>query len=128
MSNKTTFDFKRVLVFNACMDKHNTDKTTSESGSDDPPDSINNEDNERALAVVWDIGEGESAETKWLEENMERVIDALGLVRLSLTVVLIDDERMCEMHERYAGVGGTTDVLSFDLRDDRLTEVSAEVV
>ncbi len=100
------------------MDKHNTDNTSSELSSDDPPGGDSGEDHQHTLMVVLDTGEGEPIDTKWLKENMARVVDALGVKRVTLTAVVIDDARMCEMHERYAGVGGTTDVLSFDLRDD----------
>ena len=37
---------------------------------------------------------------------------------LELSFVVLDDARMAEMHERYAGIPGPTDVLSFPLAED----------
>lgn len=37
---------------------------------------------------------------------------------LDLSFVVVDDARMAELHERYAGVSGPTDVLSFPLAED----------
>ena len=46
----------------------------------------------------------------WTAEQYERALD--------LSFVVVDDARMGELHERYAGVPGPTDVLSFPLADD----------
>ncbi len=35
----------------------------------------------------------------------------------NLTIVLADDAQMADLHQRYTGVAGTTDVLTFDHRD-----------
>lgn len=52
----------------------------------------------------------------WLIDHARRAAAALGVAgRLSVRVV--DDSRMAEAHERYAGVAGTTDVLTFDLTE-----------
>jgi probable rRNA maturation factor len=58
-----------------------------------------------------------SSEIDWISDQFKaclRVLDAKGEVRLAL----IGDDRMADAHERYSGVSGTTDVLTFDLRDD----------
>jgi probable rRNA maturation factor len=36
----------------------------------------------------------------------------------SINVAVVDDATMADLHERYLGKSGSTDVLSFDLRDD----------
>ena len=43
-------------------------------------------------------------------KQVERPVD--------LSFVVVDDERMAELHERYADVPGPTDVLSFPLADE----------
>jgi len=48
------------------------------------------------------------------------VADALRLVDPDVTIVVIDDGRMALMHAGFSGVEGTTDVLTFDLRDEPL--------
>ena len=46
----------------------------------------------------------------WTSERYDRALD--------LSFVVVDDARMAELHERYAGVSGPTDVLSFPLGED----------
>ena len=46
----------------------------------------------------------------WTAGHYERALD--------LSFVVVDDERMAELHERYADVPGPTDVLSFPLAED----------
>ncbi|TVQ32088.1 MAG: rRNA maturation RNase YbeY [Phycisphaeraceae bacterium] len=43
-------------------------------------------------------------------------------------IAVVDDERMAEMHERHSGVPGTTDVLTFDMRDDREGPLDVDIV
>lgn len=66
---------------------------------------------------------------KQLADRGGAVCDALGLIDWDLSVVLVDDAHMASLHERFAGVSGTTDVLTFDLRDagERLNRVEGEV-
>ena len=45
----------------------------------------------------------------WTAEYYERALE--------LSFVVVDDEKMAELHERYAGVAGPTDVLSFPLAE-----------
>lgn len=54
----------------------------------------------------------------WLTRMAAAVIDALRLVEPDVTLVIIDDERMAAMHVEFSDVEGTTDVLTFDLRDE----------
>ena len=49
----------------------------------------------------------------WLESAIRQTGES-GEVR----VRLVDDAEMATAHERYAGVAGTTDVLTFDMRDE----------
>lgn len=46
-----------------------------------------------------------------------KVAEALGVLRArgSVSARIVDDREMAEAHERYKGVPGTTDVLTFDL-------------
>jgi len=54
---------------------------------------------------------------QWLRAHLGRVIEQLGLRRVQLGVVIVDDPRMASMHRDYLGVDGTTDVITFDLRE-----------
>ena len=57
--------------------------------------------------------------------DLERVRGAAALALTAcdrgdaeLSVTLVDDARIAELHERYLGIPGPTDVLSFPLEDD----------
>ena len=37
------------------------------------------------------------------------------MIRARLSVVIVEDDEMAQLHEQYTGVAGTTDVLTFDM-------------
>ena len=64
---------------------------------------------------------------RWLRDRAAEALarlDASGSVR----VRLLDDAAMALQHERYKGVAGTTDVLTFDLRDDATGPLDVDVL
>ncbi len=56
------------------------------------------------------------AQLTWLAENCQRAALTLRCAG-SLRVRVIDDAEMAKAHEEFAGVPGTTDVLTFDMTD-----------
>lgn len=54
----------------------------------------------------------------WLPRRLARVAAAAGVDGGLVTLVLVGDGEMTELHARYKNAVSTTDVLSFDLRDD----------
>lgn len=58
------------------------------------------------------------ADVVWLAAAGERALHTLGAAG-EVRIVILDDARMAEAHERFCGVPGPTDVLTFDERDDR---------
>lgn len=61
---------------------------------------------------------GDPPLTSWLSEQLSQLGRLAGAGPGGVTVVVVDDGRMAELHERYHGDASTTDVLSFDLRDE----------
>jgi probable rRNA maturation factor len=55
---------------------------------------------------------------EWLGQYLGLAARALSVHGGDLSVVLVDDETMGAVHERHTGVSGTTDVLTFDLRQE----------
>lgn len=53
----------------------------------------------------------------WLVSQFAAVTALIGVNAAAISLVIVDDEEMAELHERYKGVAGTTDVLTFDLSD-----------
>jgi len=63
----------------------------------------------------------------WLVDHAARALAPLG-VSGEVRVRVVDDAEMAEAHARWAGVGGTTDVLTFDLRDDPADPLDTDVL
>lgn len=58
-----------------------------------------------------------SPSTTWLTEHASAALRVLAC-RGEVRVRVVDDVEMAAAHEQYSGVAGTTDVLTFDLRED----------
>jgi len=54
----------------------------------------------------------------WLDKQLARIAQIAGVTKGEIGILLVDDERMSELHLQYSGIGGTTDILTFDHRDD----------
>lgn len=55
--------------------------------------------------------------TRWLPAQLRKLALLAGVKSGTLTIVVVDDARMAELHLQYSRVPGTTDVLTFDLRE-----------
>lgn len=69
------------------------------------------------VAVHLDCDDPDPPDRAWLTDKLERAIAELAVTRARYDVIVINDPAMAAMHEQYASVAGTTDVLTFDLRD-----------
>jgi probable rRNA maturation factor len=75
-----------------------------------------------AAAVVTDI-EVEvtdrqkvlTIDPRWLAGVVTRSLAAAGVERATIGVLLVDDAGIARLHERWSGISGPTDVLTFDL-------------
>lgn len=68
------------------------------------------------LVVAMDTEPEPGVDPESLRQQLARVIEQLGLRQVELNVVIVGDEQMADLHQRFSGVSGTTDVLTFDLR------------
>lgn len=80
----------------------------------DEPDSIGHADAIR-VEVVNHLDAVDTQRDDWLVTQVRRAVDLCGITQAQLTVAIVGDEEMAELHEQYTGVQGTTDVLTFDL-------------
>jgi probable rRNA maturation factor len=53
----------------------------------------------------------------WLRDQSRRLAELAGVREGRVSIAIVDDALMAELHEQYKGVAGTTDVLTFDLRE-----------
>jgi len=97
----------------------NSPANQSETSGSTPTTGGEDESGQR-IAVTVDAEEGEPPDLspRWLGDRLNAAADRLGVTDLSLSVVVVDDDRMATLHARYSGETGTTDVLTFDLRDE----------
>lgn len=65
---------------------------------------------------------------RWLDAELKRIAALAGITRGSITLVVVDDRRMSEMHDEYKGDPTTTDVLTFDLRDSSDEPLEGDIV
>ncbi|MCX5658533.1 MAG: rRNA maturation RNase YbeY [Planctomycetota bacterium] len=59
---------------------------------------------------------------------MRGLASLAGVHTGSLNLLVVDDRSMSDYHVRFSGVAGTTDVLTFDLRDDPAAAVEGDLV
>jgi len=74
-------------------------------------------DEHSCIDVLDPQGLAGSAICRWLMERSTAALRHLGC-RGEVRVRIVGDGEMAAAHERYSGIPGTTDVLTFDLRDD----------
>jgi len=94
---------------------------TESPGSDEPDSSPDAARPPIAIDLVLHTDEPDPPVTGWLEAMLLRAAEFAGLKRAELTVAVVEDGEMAELHEQYTGVAGTTDVLTFDLLDQPYT-------
>ena len=67
----------------------------------------------------------------WLDVQLSRIAEAMdesSLLGGQISLAVVDDQCMAELHERHRGERGTTDVLTFDLRASAAGPVDGEIV
>lgn len=67
--------------------------------------------------LILETHETDPPVTGWVDIHLRQVLELCGVEAGELTLTVVDDGRMAELHEQYRGEPGTTDVLTFDLRD-----------
>lgn len=64
----------------------------------------------------------------WLDGLLRQVTDQLDIHNGSLELVVVDDKVMAHLHQEHCNLPGTTDVLTFDLRDQPSDPLDAEII
>lgn len=90
------------------------------TSSDEPPRRSQTELARGRLTANVDIADPErrlgADALRWLSEMAHRALDAMGAAG-EVRVRIVGDGPMAAAHERYKGMSGTTDVLTFDLSE-----------
>lgn len=70
------------------------------------------------IGLTMQTPECDPPAAKWLLDTLERALDHLELLHVQLNILVVDDDVMSDYHVQYCDLEGTTDVLTFDLRDE----------
>lgn len=70
------------------------------------------------MALIQNTPDCKPPAAGWLENQFARIADLAGVDQGQINLAIVDDDRMAECHQQYCGEPGTTDVLTFDLRDE----------
>lgn len=70
------------------------------------------------ISVTVDADDAEPPDSTWLRSRLAGAVAALGLGEVELSIAIVDDATMAQLHARHLEEGTTTDVLTFDLRDE----------
>ena len=98
-----------------------TEDQPESPGSDDPePSQPGSQDRAAPISVdlINHTDTPEPAPDGWLASHVCRAAELAGVKAARLTLVIVNDDEMAQLHEQYTGVAGTTDVLTFDLLED----------
>jgi len=81
-----------------------------------------------AIAVHLEAPAAPADLAPWLVDQIGRAIDHLDIPVAGLSIAVVDDARMIELHTRSHGLDTTTDVLTYDLRNAPADPIEGEVV
>ncbi|HVX83255.1 MAG TPA: rRNA maturation RNase YbeY [Phycisphaerae bacterium] len=70
------------------------------------------------VMIADQTGAVRSGGARWMEMMLRRVLRELGVKQCAWTITVVGDAAMKALHRRTMGLGTTTDVLTFDMRDD----------
>jgi probable rRNA maturation factor len=56
-----------------------------------------------------------AVDARWLERVVRRAVAAIRAEAAEITVLVVDDRRIAAVHDRWMGIAGPTDVITFDL-------------
>lgn len=80
------------------------------------------------LSVALQTSDADPPLAGWIEPWVSRVAAAAGVSSGRLSVLVVGDAEMADLHRRYMDIHATTDVLTFDLRDDPGDPIDGDVV
>jgi len=94
---------------------------------DEPP---SRPDGSAAAAVTLSLAtdDADPPLSGWIEPRLSQAANLAHAPDASLSLVVVDDAAMTTLHHEHLGLDSTTDVLTFDLRDDPAEPIEGEIV
>jgi len=90
--------------------------------SDKPPANapLHNDAHDQTLSIRLSLQAPEAHPpiTGWLDVQLRRLAQLAQVKTMELSIAIVDDQQMSDLHQEFMNISGTTDVLTFDLSDD----------
>lgn len=86
-------------------------------GPDDPFSIPPDGPSGRRVQLTLQTNDTDPPTVGYLDAQLERLLDELQIDEAAISLLVVDDARMAEAHQQYMDIAGTTDVLTFDLRE-----------
>lgn len=80
------------------------------------------------VALVFETDDLKPSLKRWLDVELKRIAAIAGVAAGAITLLLVADEQMCELHGQYKDDPTTTDVLTFDLRETADEPIEGDLV
>jgi len=95
---------------------------------DDEPPSGPGEPAAAAVTLSLETDDADPPLAGWVEPRLARAAALADAPDASLSLVVVDDPAMTTLHREHLGLDATTDVLTFDLRDEPAEPIDGEIV
>lgn len=79
------------------------------------------------ISIAIDTTDESPLDATWLAERLEAALDELNVEEASVSLVIINDARMIELHTQFSDDPTTTDVLTFDLAESDEQPIEGEI-
>ncbi|WP_432797070.1 rRNA maturation RNase YbeY [Poriferisphaera sp. WC338] len=122
-------------MMNTKNDTHQNE--ADDSPSPESPDPLQSDDPDPLscdalqLDIIFNTGDYADPQlplTGWVDDCFTLAVAASEVSQANICLVFVADEEMSVMHEQYKNIPGTTDVLTFDNRDDLSEPVEGDIV
>lgn len=100
---------------NAVTDQSQT--PADDGDSDDHPPAATDPTPNLTIDLQLSVDDSTPALSGWLESHVLAAAQRLGMDQGRISLAVVSDEAMARLHEQHRGESGSTDVLTFDLRD-----------
>lgn len=80
------------------------------------------------MSVSLQVPDDDPPLAGWLDAQTQRVMGLAGIDHGELNIAVVGDDEMRRLHAQHLGVPETTDVLTFDMREDPGDPVCGDVV
>ena len=107
-----------------------TSPEPASEGSDSSPDPLQPSESPQQLQLVIqrEAADCDPPTDNWLEPLVKKTLIAAGITEGALGINIVHDDRMADLHYQFMSIPGTTDVLTFDMRDQESDPFEGDII